>query len=73
LIGDVCGCHCIPLTTYKRIKEFGELITKYVGVLGKALAEWTIDVRRGEIMEGEEIMAKMIKAMDTNRRSFPTS
>jgi GTP-binding protein EngB required for normal cell division len=71
LIGDLCGCHCIPLTTYKRIKEFGELITKYVGVLGKALAEWTIDVRRGEIMEGEEIMAKMIKAMETQSPFLP--
>ncbi len=69
LIGDLCGCHCIPLTTYKRIKEFGELITKYVGVLLKALAQWTIAVRRGEIME--DVMAKMIKAVETQSPFLP--
>ena len=33
MIGDVGNCHCIPLTTYRRIKDFGELMTKFLGVL----------------------------------------
>jgi hypothetical protein len=43
------------LTTYRRIKDFGELITKFVGVLLKAMAEWTVSVRRGEDLEEERM------------------
>ncbi|XP_046463224.1 uncharacterized protein LOC124209324 [Daphnia pulex] len=70
LIGDLSGCHCIPLTTYKRIKELGELITTYFEVLIKALAQWIIAIRRGEIME-EKIMDKKIKAMETQSPFLP--
>ena len=68
LIGDLCNCHCIPLTTYRRIKDFGELITKFVGVLLKAMAGWTVSVRRGEDLE-EERMTKAIKTMETQSPS----
>ncbi|XP_046655011.1 uncharacterized protein LOC124348781 [Daphnia pulicaria] len=70
LIGDLSDCHCIPPTTYKRIKEFGELITKFVGVLLKALAQWTVAVRRGGITE-EKIMTKKIKAVETQSPFLP--
>ncbi|EFX66158.1 hypothetical protein DAPPUDRAFT_263562 [Daphnia pulex] len=70
LIDDLRGYHCKPLMTYKRIMEFGELITKYVGVLLKALAQWTISVRRGEITE-EDVMAKKIKAVETQSPFLP--
>jgi hypothetical protein len=69
MIGDVGNCHCIPLTTYRRIKDF-ELITKFVGVLLKAMAEWTVSVRRGEDLK-EERMMKAIKTMEIQSPFLP--
>ena len=71
LIGDLCNCHCIPLTTYRRIKDFGELITKFVGVLLKAMAEWTVSVRRGEALKEERITKAVKTIMETQSPFLP--
>ena len=45
-------------------------MTQFVGVLLKAMAEWTVSVRRGEDLE-EKRMTKATKAMETQSPFLP--
>ena len=64
MIGDVGNCQAVFHWQHTRgSKDFGELMTQFLGVLLKAMAEWTVSVRRGEDLK-EKTITKAIKAME---------
>ncbi|KAI9559806.1 hypothetical protein GHT06_013813 [Daphnia sinensis] len=53
----------IPSTACRRIKYFGELVTKFWPTITKALAAWTVSIRHGTGQE--KTMANIVEAVET--------